>query len=345
MFMKNRILISMILGATSLSFIGCGDTTTTNDPNDFSMCDGIGYTDIATDNNLNALSGENPIITLYGERIITVPIGTTSILDNGDNIKASDPQDGDLTNQVQRDDDVNLNQVGEYHIKYSVEDNDGNQDIKCRKVIVQGTNTDINGILDNGNYNTDNGNYDNGNYNTDNTNNGGYVDDYTGGQGNNDLGTPIGGDNSTGNNNYSSNSSDLDTFIAWYDNTCGGTFNRSLYNETTKTYNGTIDCSNRGLTSIDLSPLRMFDGINEIDLSHNKLTNIDFSPIRDINTLWKLNISYNTQTLKNKYDTVSERNALFRYFTNLHGGDGKTTGLWIGFKPRSADKEELRIEF
>jgi len=326
MFIKNRILISMILGATSLSFVGCGDTTTTNDPNDFSMCDSIGYTD-STSNALDALSGEKPVITLYGDRIITVPAGTASILADGDRAEAYDPQDGDLTNQIKRSNDIDLNQAGEYHIKYSVEDSDGNQDIKCRKVIVQGTNTEANGIYDSGN----------GGYVDD-----GYVDDYTGGgQGNSDLGTPLGGDNSTGYNNYTS---DLDTFIAWYANTCGGTFDSSLYNESTRTYNGKIDCSNKGLRTIDLSPLSMFDGINVIDLSHNKLTDIDFSPIKNIHTLYKLYINNNTSTLKKKYDTVAERNALFRYFTYLHGGK-KDTDLFIGFKPRSADKEELRIEF
>jgi len=86
--------------------------------------------------------------------------------------------------------------------------------------------------------------------------------------------------------------------------------------------------------------LSMFDGINEIDLSHNKLTDIDFSPIRNIHTLYKLNIAYNTSILKNKYATVAERNALFRYFTYLHGGK-KATDLWIGFKPRSGNKEDL----
>jgi len=343
MFIKNTILISMVLGTTSLSFVGCGDTTATDDPNDFSMCDTIGYTNNAT-NNIDALSGDNPIITLDGQRIITISQGTTTILPNGDIFYANDAQDGDLTNQVERTDDINSNVQGEYHIKYRVEDSDGNEDIKCRKVIVTGTNTSTNGIYDNGNY--DDSNYDDSNYNTDNYDNGGsynndngYVDDYTG-QGNSNLGTPI------DNGNYANNiNSDLDTFIAWYSNTCGGVFNNSLYNEATKSYNGTIDCSNRGLTSIDLTPLSMFDGINEIKLNNNRLTDIDFTPIRDIHTLWKLDISYNTQTLKNKYDTVSERNALFRFFTNLHGGDGKTTGLWIGFKPRNGDENELRIDF
>jgi len=329
MFIKNTILISMILGTTSLSFVGCGDTTATDDPNDFSMCDTIGYTNNAR-NNVDALSGDNPIITLDGQRIITISQGTASILSNGDIFYANDVQDGDLTNEVQRTDDVNLDVAGEYHIKYRVEDSEGNEDIKCRKVIVTGTDINTNTT----------GNYDDGNYNTDNYNNdNGYVDDYTG-QDNSNLGTLIDGGNSASNIN-----SDLDTFIAWYSNTCGGVFNNNLYNESTKSYNGTIDCSNRGLTSIDLTPLSMFDGINEIKLNNNRLTDIDFTPIRDIHTLWKLNISYNTQTLKNKYDTASERNALFRFFTNLHGGDGKTTGLWIGFKPRNGDENELRIDF
>jgi len=341
MFIKNRILISMILSATSLSFIGCGDTTTTDNPNDFSMCDSIGYTDTTT-NALDALSGEKPIITLYGDRIITVPVGTATILADGDKAEAYDPQDGDLTNQIQRTNDVNLNQAGEYHIKYRVEDSDGNEDIKCRKVIVEGNNTDIVGIYDNGNDNYTYGDYDysNDNYNSDND---GYVDGYTGGGENSDyLGTIVDVDNST--QNYSTNDSKLDRFISWYSNTCGRAFNPSLYDENTRTYKGKIDCSYMGLTSIDLTPLSIFDGINEIDLSHNKLTYIDFSPIRDIHTLWKLNISYNTKELKNRYNTKEKRIALFNYFTNLHGGDGKT-GLWIGFKPIMADRGELKIEF
>ena len=323
MFMKNRILISMVLGATSLSFVGCGDTTT-NDSNDFSMCDSIGYTD-STTNALDALSGEKPVITLYGDRIITVPTGTASILADGDRAEAYDPQDGDLTNQIQRSNDVDLNQAGEYHIKYSVEDSDGNQDTKCRKVIVEGNNTEVNGLY--GDYTSD-----------DTTNNDGYVDGYTGGeQNNNDLGNLVGGDDSTGYSNYTS---DLDTFIAWYANTCEGTFDSSLYNESTRTYNGKIDCSNKGLRTIDLTPLSMFDGINEIDLSKNKLTDIDFSPIKNIHTLYNLYINNNTSTLKKKYDTVAERNALYRYFTYLHGGK-KDTDLFIGFKPRSGNKEDL----
>jgi len=333
MFIKNRILLSMILGATSLSFIGCENTGTSN-PNDFSMCDGIGYTN-TTDNAVDSLSGDKPVITLYGDKIITVPVGTAGILNGGDRVEVSDPQDGDLKSQLQRSNDINLNQVGEYHIKYQVEDSDGNEDIKCRKVIVEGNTTDIVGVYDNGE-----GNYTYG----DNNSNDGYVDEYgEGNQDNTNLGTVVQDDSTEYHDNYSYGS-EIDTFVSWYSNTCGRVFNSNLYDENTKTYKGRIDCSHVGLTSIDLSPLSVFNGIDEIDLSYNKLTYIDFSPIRDISTLWRLNISYNTQTLKKRYDTKAERKALFRYFTNIHGGDGQT-GLWIGFKPTNSDKEELRIRF
>ncbi len=139
--------------------------------------------------------------------------------------------------------------------------------------------------------------------------------------------------NNNNNNNYNS---ELDNFKSWYSSTCGRTFNESLYNPSTHKYHGKIDCSHRGLTSIDLSPLSIFDGIDDLDLSYNKLSYIDFSPIRDIHEMWGLHIDHNTETLKKQYDTASERNALFRYFTNIHGGSGNThdsnAGLYIYFK-------------
>jgi len=345
MFIKNRMILSLILGATSLSFIGCENTGTSN-PNDFSMCDGIGYTD-TTNSAANSLSGDNPIITLYGDKIITVPVGTASILNGGDRVEVTDPQDGDLKSELVRTNDINLNQAGEYHIKYRVEDSDGNEDIKCRKIIVEGNTTNIVGVYDNGegNYTYGDYTYDDYTYDNNNNNNGGYVEEY--GEENQDntytIGTVVQDDSTEYHDNYSYGS-EIDSFVSWYSNTCGRAFNSNLYDENTKTYKGRIDCSHLELTSIDLSPLSVFNGIDEIDLSYNKLTYIDFSPIRDISTLWRLNISYNTKTLKKRYDTKAERKALFRYFTNIHGGDGQT-GLWIGFKPTNSDKEELRIRF
>ncbi len=152
-----------------------------------------------------------------------------------------------------------------------------------------------------------------------------------------DYGTPI-----DGGSGYSA----IEDFSTWYYNTCGESFNSSLYNPDTGRYRGKINCSNKDLDSIDLSTLSVFTAIDTIDLSHNSLTYIDFSPILDIEGLNYLYINNNTQTLKNRYDTESERNALFRSFTNIHGGDGKT-GLFIGFKPtKSNDNEEFfRIIF
>ena len=139
-----------------------------------------------------------------------------------------------------------------------------------------------------------------------------------------------------------SNYSELDEFKVWYSDTCGRTFNESLYNASTRKYQGTIDCSYQGLSSIDLSTLTVFDGINDLDLSHNNLSNIDFSPIRDIHEMWGLHIDHNTQTLKRQYDTKAERVALFKYFTNIHGGSGDTndnnSGLNIYFKPHKSMK-------
>lgn len=151
-----------------------------------------------------------------------------------------------------------------------------------------------------------------------------------------DLGTPIGG------SGYSA----IEDFKIWYYNTCGESFNSALYNASTGRYRGKINCSNKDLDYIDLSTLSVFSAIDTIDLSHNRLTNIDFSPILDIEGLNYLYINNNTEELKRKYDSVSERKALFRSFTNINGGDGET-GLFIGFKPikSSSSEEFLKIIF
>ena len=153
-----------------------------------------------------------------------------------------------------------------------------------------------------------------------------YIDYDNGNNGSN------GGNSGNGGQYYS----ELDNFKSWYRNTCGRTFNESLYDPSTRKYNGKIDCSHQGLSSIDLSPLSIFDGIDDLDLSYNNLSYIDFSPIRDIHEMWGLHIDHNTKTLKQQYDTEAERKALFRYFTNIHGGNGNTggskAGLYIYFK-------------
>jgi len=290
-----------------LIFSGCSSDTTNN-------------------NNLDVLNDDKPRITLYGEKDIYINLGTTSVLAN-DKFSAEDSVDGDLTSNVKRTNNIDFSRAGKYQVTYFVEDSDGFTDTQTRSVTIVdpslstsgGINSGISG--DNQNYSSDvdSGNpWANQNY-----------------SGDVDSGTSISG-----------TTSDIESFKVWYYNTCGETFNESLYNPTNSSYNGTINCSNKGLDYIDLSELTIFNYIDTIDLSHNNLTNIDFTPIKDIQGLNWLYINNNTATLKSHYDTESERNALFRFFTNVHGGDGKT-GLFIGFKPdqNNSNDETLRIIF
>ncbi len=342
------------------------------------------------DNNSTASDGETPTITLQGSTDIEIPLGTTQIPEDG--YSAFDFQDGDITDKVERSNNIDFNRAGDYEVTYSVTDSDGNVGRAVRHVRIVNSNSDslYNGGGTNG---VDNSGYDNNyqgsapviSFNQDTVylslgesfRTSIYYNDYratdaedgdltrevlidTSGLNINSPGTYTvvysvtdsdgnyvvkdkivvvqnSYNNNYNDNNYNNYSSELDNFKSWYRNTCGGIFNDSLYNASTHKYHGKIDCSHRGLSSIDLSHLSIFDGIDDLDLSYNNLSDIDFSPIRDIHEMWGLHIDHNTQTLKNRYDTVSERNALFRFFTNIHGGKGNTgdkdAGLYIYFKP------------
>ena len=273
-----------------------------------------------TNNNLGVLDDDKPRITLYGDKEIEINLGTNSVLEN-DNFIAEDAVDGDLTASVKRTHNIDFTKVGVYQVTYFVEDSDGFTDTQTRTVTI---------IDPNNNSSTNNNQDHSGDIDSGTT-----IDNNQNDYNNPDLGTPVDGGGS-------SNYSDIESFKTWYYNTCGETFNESLYNSTTSSYSGKIDCSNKSLDYIDLNQLSIFNSISIIDLSHNNLTDIDFTPIQNIQGLNYLYINNNTATLKNKYNTVSKRNALFRFFTNIHGGDGKT-GLFIGFKPKG--KETLRISF
>ena len=290
----------------------------------FGMVIFSGCSSDTTNDNLGVLDDDKPRITLYGDKEIVINLGTNSVLEN-DSFIAEDAEDGDLTTSVKRTHNIDFTKVGVYQVTYFVEDSDGFTDTKTRTVKIVNPNDNAS----NNNPSTDNQDH-SGDIDT-----GTIIDNTQNGYDNPDLGTPIDGG---GNSNYS----DIDSFKTWYYNTCGETFNESLYNSTTSSYRGKIDCSNKGLDYIDLNELSIFNSINIIDLSHNNLTDIDFTPIQNIQGLNYLYINNNTATLKNKYNTVSKRNALFRFFTNIHGGDGKT-GLFIGFKPNG--NKTLRISF
>ena len=355
----NILLVMMMLTlSTTTIFTGCdaGDTNATTQADD----------------------GVTPTITLKGNTNIEIPLGTRTIPEEG--YSAFDFQDGDVTDKVQRTHNIDWNKVGNYNVNYSVTDSDGHIGRAVRYVNIR-TNNGSNGgngtqgavpvisfneytvylnlgenfatsayINDYSATDAEDGDLRNQvqidytNVNSDIT--GTYVVTYsvTDSAGNHAVQNKmvIIQNNYNNNNNYYS---ELDNFKSWYSDTCGRTFNDSLYNASTRKYHGTIDCSYQGLSSIDLSALSVFDGIDDLDLSHNNLSYIDFSPIKDIHEMWGLHIDHNTQTLKKQYDTRSERVALFKYFTNIHGGSGNTddnnAGLNIYFKP----KQSMQIFF
>jgi len=115
-----------------------------------------------------------------------------------------------------------------------------------------------------------------------------------------DLGTLVTDDGTT--SDYTTDTSytttsgevyDLESFKAWYATTCNGEYNPSLYDATQNKYNGTIDCQDKNLYSVDLSYLGIFDSIYKIDLSHNHLTTLDLSPLGHMKVINILDLSYN----------------------------------------------------
>ena len=86
----------------------------------FSGCDGA--------------SRDNPTITLKGEKNVEIQLGTYSIPEAG--ATASDEKDGDLTNSIVRDHNINFNKAGEYQITYDVTDSDGNTAHAVRHVTI-----------------------------------------------------------------------------------------------------------------------------------------------------------------------------------------------------------------
>ena len=355
----------MLFSLTTVTFTGCGEdsnTTTTG-----GSCG---------ENSADMLSGENPTITLCGDTTIEITLGTNEVLAD-DSFSAYDPQDGDLTAEVVRTNNIDFSHAGTYTVTYTVEDSDGNRDVKYRTVKIVGSDsynvysgenagvgsqptiffTDGNGgdtlFLNLNQF------YDRTAYYATDTEDGdltasvvvsGNVDTSVAGVydvtytvtdsdgntatktrtvyvGQSDLGTPVGSDNMT-------------TFKRWYSNTCGQTFNTSLYNAQTGAYNGKIDCSNQGLTSIDLSPLSVFVSIKSLDLSHNSLSSIDFNQldlsVNNVKVLEDLDLSYNNfsyidfqplHNLKNinrlwiqgnnlDYSTKAKRDALYSIFNN-----------------------------
>jgi len=348
----------LLFSLTTVTFTGCGENNNST--------------------NVDILSGDNPVITLNGDTTIEIPLGTNQVLAD-DRFSAYDPQDGDLSSEVIRTNDIDFSRAGEYRVTYTVEDSDGNRDTKYRTVK----------IVDPSGYSVYGGNnqnqYGGGSVPTIGFTNGSgdtlflnlnqfydrtayYATDLEDGdltasvQVNDTVNPNVAGvynvtytvtdsDGNTvsktrtvyvGQNDLGSSldSSDVGTFKTWYSNTCGQTFNSLLYNSQTGEYNGKIDCSNRGLTNIDLTSLSIFSTIKSLDLSHNSLSSIDFNQlnlsVNNVKVLEDLDLSYNNfsyidfqplHNLKNinrlwiqgnslDYSTKAKRDALYKIFNN-----------------------------
>ena len=87
-------------------------------------------------------NADNPTITLKGDRDITLKIGTVI---NDPGYSATDPQDGDLTDKVSVDSNINFYKKGQYYVNYSVKDRDGNVANASRTVTISDTATN-NGV-------------------------------------------------------------------------------------------------------------------------------------------------------------------------------------------------------
>ena len=76
---------------------------------------------------------EKPNITLNGSEEMFVSLGS-DFSDPG--VKAEDNCDGDLTNKVTKEENIDFSKIGDNEIKYSVSDKSGNKATVTRKVIV-----------------------------------------------------------------------------------------------------------------------------------------------------------------------------------------------------------------
>ena len=349
MYNKTKIITSTLLTAFALTFTACNST--------------------ATDNNSTAIDN-NPTITLEGSTDINISLGTTSILVDGDKYSAYDPQDGDLSTQVQRTHNIDFTKAGVYTITYYVVDTDGNSDTKYRTVtivaddyqpyrgddevytgsvpIITFTDGKSDTIFLNIGESFDRfafvaNDFEDGDLTSSVT----VTDDvdihtqgvYTISYNVTDSdGNSVQRDRTINVSNYDSGThyveaTEIDLFKTWYSETCGQQFDESLYNAATGEYNGKIDCSNSNLTDIDLTTLSIFSTIRSLDLSHNSLSYIDFNQL----DLRENNVKV-LEDLDLSYNNFSEID-----FTPLHNLRN-INRLWIQGNPALASKYNTKAK-
>ncbi|MGG5796522.1 immunoglobulin-like domain-containing protein [Bacillus nitratireducens] len=104
---------------------------------------------------------QSPVITIPDEFVIT----EGEQFDPMVGVKATDPEDGDITSKLIHMGEVDTSKAGKFEVKFLVRDASGNEVTATQKVIVKDKNTE-NGS-DNSNNNTNSGNSsDNSNNNT-----------------------------------------------------------------------------------------------------------------------------------------------------------------------------------
>ncbi len=371
--MRKIVVMSAVVAMLILT--GCGEETVED-----------GY-------NGDIVDTENaPVITLQGDKNIEITLGTRTINEPG--FTATDPQEGDITQDVKVTHDINLDRAGTYTVSYNVIDSDGysaNTATRTVTIVDPYKDTDNNVTIFNGGqtykgsvpeikfpggnplylslgeeYDTrytaqdfedgdigKNVNIEGSDFNINQEGTYSVVYSVTDSDGNtvSKSRTVFVGNYTTGNDTttWSDNTwndttpSDLDNFISWYKDTCGQTFHTSLYNENTGHYDGEITCSNRGLTSIDLTTLSIFSSIHGVDFSHNNLDYIDLSPFNNTNIIEIVRLNNNNLTsidfspltqLQNinelwindnnlDYSSFEDRDNLYKQFNNK--------SLFIGF--------------
>ncbi|AYU54844.1 putative secreted protein [Staphylococcus piscifermentans] len=85
--------------------------------------------------NLNAEATDNSVPELKGVEDAIIQKGESYNLLNG--VSAYDKEDGDLTDQIKVNGNVNTNKIGKYKVEYQVIDSDGAKEISERYIEVK----------------------------------------------------------------------------------------------------------------------------------------------------------------------------------------------------------------
>jgi len=366
--MKTIFIIPIILGL--MLFTGCNSTGIDNN----STIGNEDNLDLLNTDKPRITLEKSPDT---GSIDIEINLGENTVAEYG--YSAYDEADGDLSYEVKREHNIDFTKAGVYAITYTVEDSDGYTDSKSRKVTIVG-NSNYNiytgtqqSVGSTPQITFSDGDtiylglgqpYNNATYRAYDLEDGDLTNSVQVEGNNFDVNTAgvhtitytvmdrdentayanrtvyVGNFGSGSNATWYNGSGGIDDFKNWYSSVCGQSFNSALYNANTGRYSGTISCSSRGLSSVDLSSLSIFSTIDGLDLSNNNLSSIDFNEldlaVNNVKILKVLDLSHNNfsyidftplHNLRNinelwingnnlDYSTVAKREALYRIFNN-----------------------------